>query len=618
MNKKHRTKIRGLDVDIYYYNTIVVGSGAAGLNCADLLAENGVDVAIVTEGIHMGTSRNTGSDKQTYYKMNVSGNVCDSVFNMAKTYFDGGSMHGDLALTEAANSLRAFYRLIGLGIPFPFNEYGEYVGYKTDHDPYSRATSCGPLTSYYITEALEREVRKKNISIYDGYRVIEILVENKSATGLLTVYIKGSETNKPVFTLFSCVNVVYATGGPSAIYASTVYPKSQTCAHGAAFRAGVEGVNLTESQYGIASIDFRWNLSGTFQQVIPRYISTKPDGFSDSAEFLGEKFNFIFKKGYEWPFDSRKIRGSSSIDMAIYHEKNLGRRIFLDFTCNPQGFSFDKLDDEGRSYLLKSGAIQSTPIKRLRHMNKKAYELYLSHGIDLECDKLEIDVCAQHNNGGLACNSWYESNLKHFFPVGEVCGVFGVYRPGGSALNSTQVSSLRACQYITEHYRNEIKYNAISADSLLLDFFGKSNLTLNDVLSKRKSYGERMSMTGAFIRDYDRICDLQSMVKDELNNFNYRSEIAEIFLPITINYDILITQYVYLSAIREYIEKGGKSRGSYLINGNIETDMNMSDKICYIQYTNGITKTRWENVRPIPCGEQWFENVYNEFQNKGV
>ena len=30
---------------------------------------------------------------------------------------------------------------------------------------------------------------------------------------------------------------------------------------------GSQGKNLTESQFGIASIKFRWNLSGTYQQV---------------------------------------------------------------------------------------------------------------------------------------------------------------------------------------------------------------------------------------------------------------------------------------------------------------------------------------------------------------
>ncbi len=31
-------------------------------------------------------------------------------------------------------------------------------------------------------------------------------------------------------------------------------------------------------------------------------------------------------------------------------------------------------------------------------------------------------ICAQHNNGGLKANIWWESDLKHLFPVGEIEG----------------------------------------------------------------------------------------------------------------------------------------------------------------------------------------------------
>ena len=70
------------------------------------------------------------------------------------------------------------------------------------------------------------------------------------------------------------------------MYGSTVYPTSQTGATGIALEAGVVGRNLTESQYGIASIKFRWNLSGTYQQVLPRYVSTDRDG-NDSGNSYG-------------------------------------------------------------------------------------------------------------------------------------------------------------------------------------------------------------------------------------------------------------------------------------------------------------------------------------------
>ena len=88
-------------------DAIIVGSGCAGLNCADTLYNLGVtNIAIVTEGLYMGTSINTGSDKQTYYKLSSTGEEQDSVYDMAKTLYSGGCMEGYHA---GGNTAKAAY-----------------------------------------------------------------------------------------------------------------------------------------------------------------------------------------------------------------------------------------------------------------------------------------------------------------------------------------------------------------------------------------------------------------------------------------------------------------------------------------------------------------------------
>ena len=138
----------------YSLNTLIVGSGAAALNAAVRLWDLGQrDIAVATEDFGGGTSNNAGSDKQTYYKLSLAGDRPDSPFEMARDLFAGGGMHGDIALCEALGSAAAFYHLVELGVPFPHDRYGAYVGYKTDHDPRQRATSAGPLTSRLMFEA---------------------------------------------------------------------------------------------------------------------------------------------------------------------------------------------------------------------------------------------------------------------------------------------------------------------------------------------------------------------------------------------------------------------------------------------------------------------------------
>lgn len=677
---KKTIDIDGLDIDIYSLNTVIVGSGCAGFNAADSLYNLGQkDIAIVTEGINMGTSRNTGSDKQTYYKLTMAGDTPDSVMDMAETLFNGGCMHGDIALIEAALSSRCFYKLVELGVPFPHNRYGEFAGYKTDHDPRQRATSAGPLTSKFMTEKLEQSVKEKNIRIFDGYLIIGILTHKNCAIGLIALNMNAIDSPSMGFTLFNCTNIIYAVGGPAGIYLTSVYPESQTGASGIAFEAGVRGVNLTEWQYGLASIKFRWNLSGTYQQVLPRYVSTKPDG-SDEKEFLEEYFpnpgtmlDAVFLKGYQWPFDPRKVEnyGSSLIDILVYNETQIkGRRVFLDYTGNPAwgskdgNLDFSLLGKEAYKYLENSNALFGTPIQRLEKMNRPAIELYMSNGIDLRKEYLEIDVCSQHNNGGLVGDIWWESNVKHFFPVGEVNGTFGVYRPGGSALNSTQTGSLRAAQYIAANYGDqpqdierfiEISERQVSekiqfARKLILrsdknlEQYSYSDSDLasskrSNVMEMRRRMQERMTRCGAHIRSYSQIVKAIEEVKNELESFTDNIKISSLQeLPeVFRNRDISITQYICLSAIKEYIEKGGKSRGSYMIHydsgllpveGLPEIFRFSLDDGQLLRVTNEIElKTNdgeydviseWKPVRPIPQTDGWFENVWRDYREKKV
>ncbi|WP_434579284.1 FAD-binding protein [Thermoanaerobacterium thermosaccharolyticum] len=642
--------ILGYDIDVYTMNTIVVGSGAAGLNAAARLHSFGVtDIAIVTEHINAGTSRNAGSDKQTYYKLTISGSEPDSVVEMAKTLFSGGCVDGDIALVEAVLSVRCFIRLCDLGVPFPANRYGEYVGYKTDHDPRRRATSAGPLTSKLMTEALYNDVLSKNIKIFNNLQVISVLTTEGKILGILCLNLKGNKS-KPKFTAFNCKNVIYATGGPAGIYADSVYPFGQYGASGIAFEAGVMGRNLTEWQYGLASIKPRWNVSGTYMQVLPRFISTNKNG-ENSHEFLmdyfkdsGEMMTNIFKKGYEWPFDVRKVIGGSSIiDILVYIETCIyGRRVFLDFTENPlkQPLDFKMLDKEAFEYLDKAGALFGTPVERLLHMNRPAYEFYLSRGIDLSKQPLEIALCAQHNNGGIAVDKWWQSNIEGFFAVGEVAATHGVYRPGGSALNAGQVGSTRAAQYIAANRMGE----ASDIHEFVLkasDKIGKMLAMPEKVLSNTSNIKQlwedaqkSMSRVGAAVRNSAQIYKLLKKVKLQISNFdslvkvNDLSELPKMYRL----YDILISQFVYLSSMSNYIKQGGMSRGSALysdVEGE-KPDDRLPDMFRFkldngkyngliqeVVLKNGDCEFIWRPVHEIPMDDDFFENVWRSYRENG-
>ena len=102
-------------------------------------------------------------------------------------------------------------KLANLGMEFPTNAFGEYVGYKTDHDPYCRATSIGPYTSKKMTEVLENAVESKGITLLDNTQVIQILTDHGSVTGLLAI--NNHKKDGVEYIAICAPHVVLATGG---------------------------------------------------------------------------------------------------------------------------------------------------------------------------------------------------------------------------------------------------------------------------------------------------------------------------------------------------------------------------------------------------------------------
>jgi succinate dehydrogenase/fumarate reductase flavoprotein subunit len=655
--EKDKLIINGYELDYYSINTLVIGSGAASLNAALSLSQiRQKDIIIATDKWGGGTSNNAGSDKQTYYKLSLAGGEPDSTLQMAEDLFNGKCMHGDIALCEAQGSVAGFMNLIKLGVPFPQNRYGAWVGYKTDHDPRARGSSAGPYTSQKMFEALASEVKRRKIKVLDRLLVIALFTseENGVSTvnGALAINLKEKNPRK-AFVLFNSVNIVLGTGGPGGIYESSVYPLSQTGSSGMAYEAGATGQNLAESQFGIASVKFRWNLSGSYQQVIPRYISTDKNG-DDEQEFLTEFFpdivsltRAIFLKGYQWPFDPRKINnsGSSLIDLLVYREiVYKDRKVFLDYSRNLTGpgnqkFSTRILDPEVYSYLQNSGAMADTPFQRLNLMNRPAIDLYLKHNIDIAKEPLEISVCAQHNNGGLKGNIWWESDLKHLFPVGEVNGSHGVYRPGGSSLNSGQVGSYRAALFISRYYAQEPPGKDLFLSKVRKQIGKKLDITTGLLTSDKKRYNSellneirhRMTTSAGIMRNKTKIAGAVAEAKKELEllpkalSATNVKEIAEAFLLM----DLCLTHYIYLEAIKIYIKTGGRSRGSFLVTENPgyhpegipESDWNFTicrydreieENILEIRYKNKSIESELVKVRSIPDQELWFEKVWKK------
>lgn len=639
---------------------IIIGSGAAGFQAALRLYQNGErDLAIITENIKSGTSRNTGSDKQTYYKLTLSGNDADSVRNMAEDLFAGQCVDGDQALCEAALSARCFFALTELGVPFPCTEHGEFMGYKTDHDRGRRATSAGPYTSKLMTEALERSVKEKQILILDQMQAIQILTYMNQVKGILCL--DKNIHSEPAYKIIWCKNVILATGGPAGMYHDSVYPVSQTGSTGMAFETGASGKNLTEWQFGMASLNPRWNVSGTYMQVLPSFISTDQDG-NDEKEFLLDYFNelpdllsMVFLKGYQWPFDVNKIFGGSSvIDLLVYQETVLKkRRVFLDYRVNPGNLEKDRdlpyasMIPEAKEYLSQAGACFGTPIERLKHMNEPAILFYQDHHVDLFKERLEIAVCAQHNNGGLSTNHLWETNLSGLYAIGEVCASHGVTRPGGTALNAGQVGAVRAAEGIFLKKRTHMKEASPSTESgikerlriqaldrIRLSEHAEGNCPLSELWINAS---KRMSAAAGMIRNQVQMETALKETEDDICQFMQKAKspsVSQLSLFYKL-YDMLLSQKMYLFAMLDYAKAGGGSRGSALYTDSTgelpgfpgcqtfgelyrcRLDQKMhGQEVQEVTLKEGTPSASRRPVRPLPDVDYFFENQWRIYRER--
>ena len=625
-------------------DALVIGTGAAGYNAACRIRQLGKkSVAIVTEGVRMGTSRNTGSDKQTYYKLGLGGDSPDSVGQMAQNLFAGGCVDGDNALCEAALSARCFMNLCELGVAFPSNRYGEYVGYKTDHDPFARATSAGPLTSKFMTEALEAHAAQLQIPVYDGLYAVEILKDGQGVTGLVCLEKKTGD-----YVVFRTGDIVLATGGPAGIYGDSVYPECHTGSSSLALLSGADFQNLTEWQYGLSSIAPRWNVSGTYMQVLPRFVSIDADGVE--REFLKEYFDdpyealsMVFLKGYQWPFDSSKVmNGSSVIDLLVYRQTALlGRRVYLDYRTNPFGLEhiqYERLSEEAYTYLKKANACFGTPIERLRLMNTPAIELYRGKGLDLETQMLEIALCAQHNNGGVAVDLWWRTTVPGLYAVGECAGTHGISRPGGSALNAGQVGALRAAQYLSRNNRplcDEAAFQRTADEAVKKHraFSEAVSNRPNTVKSGLERIRRRMSVNGAAIREPEKMALALEQTKKELAELEQTVGTGrKDFVYAAYQYrDALLCQMLYLSAMLDYAKTAGTTRGSALYSNPqgekrrgleecfrfISEPRAFADRVQQGKLKDGIVSFQWRAVRPIPENNDFFENIWRTYRENG-
>ena len=277
-----------------------------------------------------------------------------------------------------------------------------------------------------------------------------------------------------------------------------------------------------------------------------------------------------------------------------------------------------------------------TPIERLAKMNQPAIDLYMGKGLNIREEMLEIALCAQHNNGGIAVDLWWQTAVPGLFAVGECAGTHGISRPGGSALNAGQVGSLRAAQYLSQDGRllaEETAFQKI-ADAAVEKhrvFAEKVVQKPNNAKEKLAESRRRMSVNGAAIREPEKMTEALSATRAELASMDVGVGKKELTYMAYQYRDALLCQILCLTAMLDYGKIVGATRGSALYTNAegekregleecfrfISTPKAFADQVQQGKLTEDGCCFRWRAVRPLPEGNDFFENIWRTYRENG-
>jgi hypothetical protein len=233
---------------------------------------------------------------------------------------------------------------------------------------------------------------------------------------------------------------------------------------------------------------------------------------------------------------------------------------------------------------------------------------------------------------------WESTNIKHLFPVGEVNGSHGVYRPGGSALNAGQVGGFRAAEYINAKYteatlhREAAQSLALQRVSELLAWTRKSAQATTSWQQARETMQQRMSEAGAHIRNAAKLAQAKSAAWTQYHTMMDKAcqhEGPKGLAESLRNRQLCFAHAVYLEALAFAVSSGTGSRGSALVTDVSGTpahpllgeawcfaaeDSGFRDKVLQtVTDQAGKVDNQWVQRRPLPQVDNWFETAWADF-----
>ncbi|HET6558332.1 MAG TPA: L-aspartate oxidase [Prolixibacteraceae bacterium] len=388
-------------MEIKAFDTIIVGSGLAGLTAAYHASKHG-SVAIIT--------KSQLDISNSYYAQGGIAVVThpeDSFESHIEDTLTAGRGLCDLDAVEilVKEGRECVMEMIGIGMEFD-KEDGEYVlGLEGGHTHRRILHAGGDATGKGLTCFMLKKVKEQNnIQVFEYTTVVELLVSNGICLGVQAYEFPGGKN-----ILFQSGATVIATGGLSRIYDRSTNPHTATGDGIAlAYHAGARLMDIEFIQFHPSAL----------------YIPGE-EAFLISEAVRGEGAWLLNPKGERFMPHLHPLAELAPRDVVAHAIHNELQQHQADFLY----LSLQHLDPE----LVK---------KRFSTI----YHTLLKYNIDFTKDLLPISPAAHYMVGGIQTDLHGESNIQGLFACGEVAstGVMGANRLASNSLLECLVFGKRA------------------------------------------------------------------------------------------------------------------------------------------------------------------------------
>jgi succinate dehydrogenase / fumarate reductase flavoprotein subunit len=431
----------------HQFDVIVIGAGGAGLMAA-LYASKTANTAVISKlyptRSHTGTAQGgvgaaLGNEEEDHWEWHT--------FDSVK----GSDYLGDQDAIEfmCYEAVQAVYELEHYGLPFSRTEEGKIAqrpfGGHTNNvtgKPVRRACYAADRTGHMILQTLYQQCLKNNVNFFDEYQVVDLLVVNGAAAGVVAIELGTSELH-----VFHAKSVVLATGGHGRVWDITSNAYAYTG----------DGIAIT-MRHGIPMEDmefFQFHPTGIYKLGILITEGVRGEG-GVLINGKGERFMERY---------APKVKDLASRDVisrAMYLEIKAGNGVngqnylYLDVrpeTVNKYAALDGRKRPDGSTYIMTGEEI----IAKLPDIVDFA-RTYL--GVDPVAQPMPVQPTAHYTMGGIPTNKYGEAVIDEnntvmpgLYAAGEVAcvSVHGANRLGTNSLLDLIVfgkhSGLRAAEY---------------------------------------------------------------------------------------------------------------------------------------------------------------------------